>query len=153
MFNIKKYNVCRATGFVTVEIEFNMWNRPPKKFTENYTTESDAKRRIEHLQIDYLLFTLESYITTCRNLYELNLSVNSNSRKMALDKCTQGLQYLQDKQLSSIATLILKIQPFLVQILPQPSYKDYEFLYSIQLRLTTFCNKVLNPKTKELCPA
>ena len=153
MFNIKTFDICQVTGFVTFEIEFAMWDRPARVFKENYKTESDARRRIERLQTDYLLFTLENYVTACRNLFELNISRNSNTRKLAFEKCSSGLHYMQDKQLTSIAALIVKIKPFLTQLLPPESTPDFDFLNKIQLRLINFSNKILTPKTTELCQA
>jgi hypothetical protein len=153
MFNIKTYEVCKATGFVSFEIEFAMWKRPKQQFKENYKCEGDAQRRIERLQIDYLLFTLENYVSTCRKLFEFGAGYNTASRKLALEKCGSGVHYLQDKQLSHIAALILKLQPFLIQILPPASSPDYEFLYSIQIRLTSFSSKVPILKITEPCQA
>lgn len=153
MFNIKKYEVSKATGYVTIAGEYAMWNRPAKEFKESYRSEFDAKRRIERLKTDYILFTLEQYIKVCRELIELKISVNSPGRMLALEKCTTGTHYLQDKQLTSIADTLVKLQPFLKNILPPESNEDFDFLYAIQLRLFTFSTQIINSKANEPCPA
>jgi hypothetical protein len=152
MFNIKLYQV-KPTGMTEIEVEFVMWNRAPRTVKETYTRESDAKRRIDRFKTDYLLFTLESYVKACRDLIELNITPNTPGRLFALEKCKTGVQYLQDKHLTVIADTLNKLQPFLEKILPGPSHRDYDFLYTIQLRIHTFSIQTLNLKANELCPA
>lgn len=153
MFNIKKYEVNKATGFVTIGIEFAMWNRLAREFEESYRCEFDAQRRVDRLKTDYLLFNLESFVNECRNLIELNISQNTAGRKLALEKCTTGLQYLQNKQLNTIADTLVKLQPFLAKILPAESHQNYNSLYTLQLRLHTFSVQIQNSKINEPCPA
>lgn len=151
MFKVNKFEKCHTTGFVTIEIEVQMWKRPARKFSESFTAEPDAKRRIRRLQTDYMLFTLENIVSVCRECLELNITYNTVNKKMSLEKCTSGLHYLQSRELETICDLILKINPLLDHILPPDTFYDYDFLYKTKIHLINFCTEL--SKTLQQCPA
>jgi hypothetical protein len=150
MFKVKNYNVCQVTGFTNYEIEFTIWNRASRTFKESYKLESDAIRRMEQLKTDYLLFHLEDLVHECSNLVELGISSNSKYRLLALEKCKAGMHYLQDKQLTRIAEIILQMKPLLEQILPAETNPQYPFLYSVLINITNMAKSLATIKKEEL---
>jgi hypothetical protein len=151
MFKIKNYQVCKATGFVSYECEFAAWRRMPRMFKENFAHEADAVRRIESLEREYLLFTIENFVRECRELIELNYTHNIPVRKVALEKCTAGIHYLQDKQLRSIAETILKLEPFLQKLLPPAAQAEFNVLEQALKQLVYVSSKILTFENNAPC--
>lgn len=152
MFKVKNYCICPVTGTTSYELEFTIWNRSSRKIKESYKLESDAIRRMERLKTDYLLFHLEDLIHECSNLVETGISSNSKFRLAALEKCKAGIIYFQDKQLQSIAQLIMQMKPLLKHILPAETTPQYQFLYSVYINITNMAQSLLTTKKEELWP-
>lgn len=151
MFKIKNYEVCKATGFVSYECEFAAYRRSSRTFKENYTSVPDAVRRIESLEREYLLFTFENMVRECRNLYELNYTHNIPVHRIAIEKCTAGLHYLQDKQLHVIAKTIAQLSPFIEKMFPPETVPEFAELDKARKNLIYVSSKVLTFQANEPC--
>lgn len=152
MFKQKVLNVCPSTGFVEIEIQYIYWNNAPRTIKETYKTKPDAEKRIKHYKVEYVLFHLEQYVSACRNLMETGESYSTTGKKFALETCTNGIHYFQDKSLQTIARYMVKIQPMLLQLLPGESSSHYRNLHKIYIRLITFCQTEINlTEQTEIC--
>ena len=147
MFNLKTYDVCRRTGIISFEIEFDIGSGP-KSDRGTFMSKVDADRYIYGSKRHYILIMFEKYVTHSKILFEVGTQgfYHTTEKLAALDRCLKYNSWFQDKKLEEICLVILKIREDLEKILPSPNNNSFESSKGKLLDMIVFCKKELPEK-------
>lgn len=148
MFKVKKFDVCRATGITSFELEWDMHDgHGLQEDKRTYLLRSDAEKYILSCKRTYILLLFEKYVKHAQVLFETSKQdfYHTQSKIESLDHMLKYLDWFQDKNLEGVCRVLVHpdIEADLRKILLSPSNPSFDSSESRILDMLVFSKKEL----------